>query len=272
MIQQKMISMTNLDKQTETEVDSQHLAMFLADYASLLLGCGATCIRIEKNTQRIAAACNHRLELVIMPTYVSVSVYQQILASGCSEVRKIAPCGTNFNLNAKLSRLSWMIADGEVTFSEALKLFGEIKGTQSTEKKEVLVLTSFANASFCRLFGGDITAMLIVFISTFAGYLLKQLMIDKKRDIRLTFFCSSFFSASLSAAGAIFNLGSTPEIAIATSVLYLIPGVPYINAVSDIIYKHYLCAFSRFMDAVILTACLSAGLCAGMLLLDINWY
>lgn len=84
--------------------------------------------------------------------------------------------------------------------------------------------------------------MLIVFISTLAGYRLKQIMLSDRRDVRLVFLCASFFSAALSAGGQLFGIGSTPEIALGTSVLYLIPGVPYINAVSDIIYKHYIVA------------------------------
>ena len=144
--------------------------------------------------------------------------------------------------------------------------------TKPTGKWEVLILTSFANAAFCRLFGGDWFAMLIVFVSTLTGYRLKQIMLEDGRDVRLTFLCASFFSASLSAGGYIFSIGSTPELALGTSVLYLIPGVPYINSVSDMIYRHYLCAFSRFLDAAVLTACLSVGLCTGMLLLGLKWF
>ena len=115
-------------------------------------------------------------------------------------------------------------------------------------------------------------AMLLVFLSTLAGYRLKQIMQDMKCDVRVTFICASFFSASLSAAGQIFGIGSTPDIAVGTSVLYLIPGVPYINSVSDLLYRHYLCALSRLMDAVVLTVCLSAGLYAGMFLLGLKWF
>ena len=97
-------------------------------------------------------------------------------------------------------------------------------------------------------------------------------MLDDGRDIRLAFLCASFFSATISAGGHIFEIGSTPEIALGTSVLYLIPGVPYINAVSDMIDRHYLCGFSRFIDALVLTACLSAGLCAGMFILGLKWF
>lgn len=247
-------------------------AAFLADYASMLLGCGATSIRIEKNTRRMACAFGVDFEIFIMPMHVSVSVWSKTPVDAIVVERMASRCGISFNLNAKLSRLSWEIADNQLDLYTSINRFEMICNTKPTGKLEVLILTSLANASFCRLFGGDAIAMLIVFISTVAGLRLKQIMLEDKRDVRLTFLCASFFSASLSAGGHIFNLGATPEIALGTSVLYLVPGVPYINSVSDMINRHYLCAFSRFLDAAVLTACLSVGLCAGMFLLGLKWF
>lgn len=253
-------------------VSIDDVAAFLADYASALLGCGATCIRIEKNTRRLAAAFGVNLEIAIMPAHVHVSVWRGDVCRACDVMRKVASGGISFNLNAKLSRLSWEVADNHLGYDAAVGQFNEIRQTKPTGSVEVLFLASLANASFCRLFGGDLVAMLIVFVSTLVGYRVKQVMLEDKRDVRLTFLCASFFSAAISAGGHVFNIGTTPEIALGTSVLYLIPGVPYINAVSDMIDRHYLCAFSRFADAAVLTACLSAGLCAGMLLLGLRWF
>lgn len=250
----------------------QETAAFLAEYASLLLGCGATCIRIEKNTRRMAEAFGVNLDIFIMPAHVTVSVWKTDRSQAKMAQRKTASCGISFDLNTRLSQLSWEVADNSLNLSAALERFECIKTAKPTGKWEVLMLTSFANAAFCRLFGGDWFAMLIVFVSTLTGYRLKQIMLEDGRDVRLTFLCASFFSASISAGGHIFHIGSTPELALGTSVLYLIPGVPYINAVSDMIYRHYLCAFSRFFDAAVLTACLSAGLCAGMLMLGLKWF
>lgn len=247
-------------------------ASFLAEYAALLSGCGATSIRIEKNTGRMARAFGVNFDIFIMPAHVSVSVWNTDRTEAIVAQSKTASCGISFTLNAALSRLSWEVSDNHLDISTTTGRFEKIRKTKPTGKWEVLILTSLANASFCRLFGGDWMAMLIVFVSTVAGYRLKQIMLEDNRDIRLTFLCSSFFSAALSAGGHIFNIGTTPEIAVGTSVLYLIPGVPYINSVSDMIYRHYLCAFSRFLDAFVLTACLSAGLCAGMLLLGLKWF
>ena len=41
-------------------------AAFLADYAALLSGCGATCIRIERNTRRMAESFGTAFDIVIM--------------------------------------------------------------------------------------------------------------------------------------------------------------------------------------------------------------
>lgn len=261
-----------LNPAATSEPDTHEVASFLAEYASWLLGCGSTCIRIEKNVGRMAEAFGMEADISIMPSHVQVAVWRGHSVDTCVVVHKIQRCGISFDLNAQLSRLSWKVADGKADFAAALALFGKIIKTRPTGKWEVLVLASLANASFCRLFGGDAVAMLIVFISTLAGYRVKQLMLGYKVDVRFTFLCASFFSSAISAGGYIFNWGGTPEIALGTSVLYLIPGVPYINAVSDMMDGHYLCAFSRFVDAAILTACLSVGLCAGMLLLGLRWF
>lgn len=247
-------------------------AVFLADYAALLSGCGATCIRIERNTRRMAETFGTGFDIVIMANHLTVTVWKENPADARIAVRRTADCGTSFSLNARLSRLSWEVADNRLDTTAAIERFEAIRLTKPTGKREVLLLTSAANASFCRLFGGDWAAMLIVFLTTLAGCRIKQIMLEDHRDIRLTFFCASLFSASLSAGGQIFGIGATPGIALATSVLYLIPGVPYVNSVSDMLYRHYLCGFGRFMDAAVLTVCLSAGLCAGMLIVGLKWF
>ena len=267
-MKEKANDMNNPDNSTVLK----ETAAFLAEYASLLLGCGSTCIRIEKNTRRMAEAFGVNIDIFIMPAHVTVSVWNTDRSQTEMAQRKTASCGISFDLNTRLSQLSWKVADNSLPLHTAVERFQCIKTTKPTGKWEVLILASFANAAFCRLFGGDYFAMLIVFVSTLTGYRLKQIMLEDGRDVRLTFLCASFFSASISAGGHIFNIGSTPELALGTSVLYLIPGVPYINSVSDMIYRHYLCAFSRFLDAAVLTACLSAGRCAGMLMLGLKWF
>lgn len=246
--------------------------IFLSEYAACLLGCGATCARIEKNTRRISEALGVDTEMTIMPSHIHLSVWDKEHTESFTNIKRIHKAVISFKINTLLSKLSWKIADEKIGLQEARSLFAEIVRVPPENQRLVLLLASFANASFCRLFGGDLVSMLIVFVATGIGYRIKQIMLEEKMDVRLVFFCAAFVSSVIAACGHLFNWGETPEIALGTSVLYLIPGIPYINSVSDMLDGHYICSFSRFMDAAILTACLSTGMCGGLLLMDLSWF
>lgn len=248
----------------------REISLFISDYAALLLGAGATCIRIEKNVMRISETLGVTSILTIMPAHVNLTVWDKEQTVSFTNMKKVYKMGPNFNINTQLSRLSWEIADNKIGFKEAVKRLTDIKSLPSEKKWLVLILVSMANAAFCRLFGGDAISMLIVFISTFAGFRLKQILIEYKWDNRIITLSSAFVSAVISAGGHLFGWGSTPEIALGTSVLYLIPGIIYINSVSDLIAGHYVCAFSRFSEALLLTISLSLGLCCGIFLMGLN--
>jgi len=246
--------------------------LFLSDYAAVLCGCGATCVRLEKNVYRMAEALGIKVDMSIMPSHITMTGWNMSEDESFSLVRTIRHAAISFDMNTQLSKLSWDLTDGKCSYDEALSRFETIKHLKPANKWMVLVLTSLANASFCRLFGGDLVSMLVVFISTVCGYRIKQIMLEDKMDVRFTFVCSSFFSAVLSAGCHVFGWGDTPEIALGSSVLYLVPGIPYINSVSDMLDGHYLCAFSRLMNGVVLTACLALGLICGLIILNISLF
>lgn len=241
--------------------------MFLARYSAWMLGCGATCIRLEKNIGRIAAAYGLSVETTIMPRHVHLTVIDRADGSVFTSIATVEHTPISFDINTRLSQLSWEIADGRIGFEPALKRLDSLSGADTRNQAAVTLLVALANASFCRLFGGDITAMAIVGIATLCGYWLKLFLLGRGTDVRLTFMLCAFVSAVLGASDSLFALGSTPAIATGTSVLYLIPGIPFLNSFSDMLYRHYICAFSRLMDALVLTCCISFGLCCGMALM-----
>lgn len=251
---------------------AREVCMFISQYSAWLYGCGATCIRLEKNVQRIAAAYGTRVELSIMPRHIHVSVWDNRSEEAVTAVVSVRCVPVSFDMNTRLSELSWAIADGRIGFEDAHAEMADIVEGDSQNKWLVLLLASVANASFCRLFGGDAVAMVVVFIATLAGYYLKQILLDKGWDVRAVFMACSFVSSVLGATGILFSLGNTPFIALGTSVLYLVPGIPLLNSFSDMLYRHYVCAFSRFVDAVVLTCCLSIGLCGGMMFMNVGMF
>lgn len=252
--------------------DRRQACLFVADYAARLYGCGATCTRVQMNVDRIMGAWGLNLDLTIMPGIIHLTHRDDGTEQSQMYTKKVPHMGISFYKNTRLSRLSWEIADGQVTPEEALQEYDRIIAAPPTNKWLVLVLASLANMSFCRLFGGDAASMAVVFLATFAGFRLKQMLLDEHVDDKAVFAACAFFSSVIAASGYVFDIGATPEVALGTSVLYLIPGIPYINCVSDMIQGQYILAFSRFMHAVTLTFCLSVGLAAGILLLNLRMF
>ena len=121
-----------------------------------------------------------------------------------------------------------------------------------------LILVGLANASFCRLFGGEWCAVGIVFTATLLGFYLKQRMQAKGFNHYVIFIASAFAASMYASVAMIFD--TTSEIAIATSVLYLIPGVPLINGVIDIVEGHVLNGIARLTSALMLIVCIAVGL------------
>ncbi len=104
-----------------------------------------------------------------MPKHVSVTLSKPCY--GRSEVftNKISECGINFSLNAELSALSWNIRDVKQTLASAELKFRHIISANYSNDGKILVLASLANASFCRLFGGDSVSMAVVFLPLLPG-------------------------------------------------------------------------------------------------------
>lgn len=252
--------------------DNNALARFLADYSAWILGCGATCIRTEKNVQRIAAEFGFSAIIAVYPDSVEVIMRNnsgECVSTAMAEHMKIP---ISFALNTSLSRLSWDVADGKLSFHQMLEAFRRIIHTPRSHTWRLPIVVAIANASFCRLFGGDPMAMLIVAIATLAGFSLKIFLFGRNYDTRLVVFLCALISSLIGGIDYIFSFGTTPAIALGTSILYLVPGIPFINSFSDLICRHYISAIGRFFDATILTICLSAGLCAAMFLIHAGMF
>ena len=78
-------------------------------------------------------------------------------------------------------------------------------------------------------------------------------------------FVISAFIASLCATVSL-RFDCTAEIALATSPLFLVPGVPLINGVVDILEGHILIGFSRLVNALLLIVCIAIGLSATLIM------
>lgn len=123
-----------------------------------------------------------------------------------------------------------------------------------------LFFISLANASFCSLFGGDIFGAIFVFLGTLCGLILRYFLTKIKIDLRVQYVICAFISSYIVYLGIVFSYIQKADIALGSSILYLIPGVFFINSIIDILKDHIIMGISRIISVVILVCCIAAGI------------
>lgn len=246
-----------------TKENVVEIADFIARYLSYMLGAGVHTSRVVRNSKRLGSALG--VEVSIHTSQKTATLTVKDGQSIDTRVLDIPAFPISFEWNADLSALSWAAYDKKMSLDEIKARFDELVVKPKMNPVFVLFMVSLANASFCRLFGGDIWAMLITFTATMIGFFTRQHLTRRKVNHYIVFIVSAF-GASICASTAL-TLGiDTAEIALATSVLYLVPGVPLINGVIDITDGHIQIGISRLVNALMLIVCIAIGMSATLML------
>lgn len=252
-------------KENMTQEYIGEIADFISRYASFMLGAGVHTSRVVRNSKRIGEALGTEVRIHTSQKTATLTVCEKNGTLMNTRVVDIPGYPISFEWNADLSALSWAAYDNDMSLDAIRHKFEEIVSKPRINPYFVLFMVGLANASFCRLFGGGVWAMLIVFTSTLIGFYVRQHLTRRKVNHYIVFIVSAFV-ASLCASSAL-SLGiDSAEIALATSVLYLVPGVPLINGVIDITDGHIQIGISRLVNALMLIVCIAIGMSGTLML------
>lgn len=252
----------------KTSTELTQIADFVAEYATYLLGSGVHTSRVIRNSRRIGKSQGIDIQLSAFQKSIVMTAHDDSTGENITRVVGIPALPISFERNSDLSALSWKAVDEHLSLDEIRARYERLITKPSIDPIFVLLTVGLANASFCRLFGGDWTAMSIVFTSTLVGFAAKQRMQAHKVNHFIIFILSAFI-ASLCASAAL-SFDCTAEICLATSPLFLVPGVPLINGIIDILDGHVLIGFSRIVNAMSLIVCIAVGLSMTLIMVKDN--
>ncbi|WP_172199104.1 threonine/serine exporter ThrE family protein [Campylobacter sp. RM16188] len=240
--------------------DIQEVTDFLIDYAAKMLSIGTYTARIDRCVSRIAHAYGYDVSLTIFVKHFTISVMDPNDNSiRRTYVKSSATMPISFNLISELSALSWQIYDEQISLKRARSFFNEIISHTKRNFGVSLILMSFANSAFCKLFGGDIGSMASVFVATFIGFYLRHLFSKFGINLKIQYIIVSFISSFIAYLGVYLGVSNTPDVAIGSSILFLMPGVLLINSVFDILNENTLVGISRGLNTGLLIICIAIG-------------
>jgi len=255
----------------QQEPTIEQAAVLLIDNASALMSSGAHTMRIIQNVSRMAEIFGYEMDLSVFQMSIMMTIVnKKDPGKLLTQIRKIKPLHLNFTIVSELSALSWDTYDKKLPFEVVSSNCYRIINQKRMNSWLVLFLVAIANASFCGLFKGDLTSMIFVFFATLAGFFVRQGLMKKNINHLIVFTTSAFVASMFAGLGYVLHVGHTPEIALASSVLFLIPGVPLINSILDILQGHILTGMARLVNATSLIVCIAIGLFTSMLILGLE--
>ena len=240
--------------------DIQILTDFLAGYTSAMVSAGTYTARVEKCVDRVARRYGYDVSVTIFVKYFTISVMDSADNSLRRTYVKKIPLGqVSFNRISELSSLSWRILDENLSLDEAKEQFDGVMCIGANKFASSLILISFANAAFCRLFGGDAGSVACVFFATLVGYSLRFALAKMGVNLKIQYVLVSFVVSFIAYLGVFYGFTHTSDVAIGSSILFLMPGVFLINSVFDIINDNTLVGISRAVSTGILILCIAVG-------------
>ncbi|WP_281189828.1 threonine/serine exporter family protein, partial [Vibrio diabolicus] len=105
---------------------------------------------------------------------------------------------------------------------------------------------------------------IMTFLASAGGMIVRQEIGHRHFNPLLNFAATAFVTTLISAQAEIYQIGNLPTVAMASSVLMLVPGFPLINSVADMLKGHINMGIARFVMASLLTLATCLGIVAAM--------
>uniref|UniRef100_A0AB33INA6 Threonine/serine exporter family protein n=1 Tax=Prevotella sp. GTC17253 TaxID=3236793 RepID=A0AB33INA6_9BACT len=251
----------------------------LLDTGCLLMSSNADTARIARNMKRVAAFLGIIEE--DMHIYFNFNI---LMVNVCIDGRlysKYQRCdkhGINMATITAISKLSWLAIKEDYSLEQYEQALNAIKERKNSYTDwQVAACSGFACGGFCIQFGCDWTAFFYASIAAMLGMRLKTYLNKKGSNTYINITLSAFVATLIAWLFAKFSLSTelmtampdmlasilhtdTPWHPLMACTLFIVPGVPIINVVSDMLTNYVQIGITRAVITLMFVLAMAFGI------------
>ncbi len=228
----------------------------------LLMESAADTNRIERNMKRVAAYMGipeEKLHLDIRWTMLMVDVSDE--THSYSKFQKCEKHAVNMTTLSQVSKLSWRAIEEDYSLERYEEELEKIaKAPRNYAPLLVALGAGFACGGFCKLFGGDWFAFFFASICAFIGIRTRTHAIEFGINHYMSIAIAAFIATCLAYATTLTGWSDTPYHPLLACALFIVPGVPLINFVDDMIDNHLLIGITRAANTAMMLGAMTVGI------------
>ncbi|HDX1178173.1 TPA: threonine/serine exporter ThrE family protein [Pasteurella multocida] len=258
--------MTSTSSQ-ETE-RQREITRLCVQVAQLLLQHGAESAIVVQMAHRLGLALGvDSVECALTPNAIILTTLSQ---DHCiTTVRKNQDKGINMQVVTEVQRI---VITAERKIYDMQQVHAKLARIKPLKYNRyfVMLMIGLSCANFAHLSGGDALVSLVTFLAATLAMYVRQSLAARHYNPLIVFAVTAFVASLIAGIALKYNIGNQPQIALASSVLLLVPGFPLINALADILKGHINMGIARWTLATILTFGACLGIVFALSLLGIT--
>ena len=211
--------------------------------------------RIVRNMKRTAAYLGipeEKLHINVSFTMLMVNVSDGDYSF--TKFQRIEGHGVNMTAISEVSKLSWRAIENDYTLDQYEEELEKIrKKKRNYTPWQVAIGAGFACGGFCIQFGCDWVAFLYASIAAILGMRLRQVCNESGLNHYMEIAISAFVATIIAWT-------STPWHPLLACALFIVPGVPLINFVDDMLDNYIQVGIVRAVNTLLMVAAMAFGI------------
>lgn len=237
----------------------------------LLLKTGQMLVESAADTNRIIRNMNRVAAFLGLPeehlhVYVQFNMLMVNLSDGEHSFTKFQRCtkhGINMETISRISKLSWKAIDEDYSIDRYGEELEQIrKRPRNYTHLQVAIGTGFACGGFCIQFGCDWTAFFYASFAAAIGMYLRGWLLRRGFNNYIGIAVAAFVSTLLAFLTTWLpdTWTSTPLHPLLACALFIVPGVPLINFVDDMLDNYIQVGLTRAINTFLMIVAMSFGI------------
>lgn len=247
------------------QTEQRKITRLCIQCALFLLQHGAESALVEELSTRLGLALG--MDSVESAISSNAIVLTTIKDGQClTSTRKNSDRGINMHMVTEVQHIVIMAEHKLLDADDVEKRFAHIKPLRYP-RWLVVTMVGLSCACFCKLNNGGWDGAFVTLCASTVAMYVRQILTSRSLHPQLNFCITAFVATTVS--GLMLRLptfSATPTVAMAASVLLLVPGFPLINAVADMFKGHINTGLARWAIASLLTLATCIGVVMAMTL------
>lgn len=225
----------------------------------ILLESGAEIFRVEETIDRICRYYGVDSENAFVLSNGIFATAGNEREQYYAKVQHIPVSGARLNRVAAVNQLSREIEEGRYTVEQVQECLRQIRNMPGKTNRVQIVAAGVGSGAFCYLFGGNLRDSAAAFM---AGFLL-YIFILYLGAPHFSKIISNIVGGAMVTLISVFmyqiSVGEHLNQMIIGSIMPLIPGISFTNAIRDIADGDYIAGSVRMLDAILVFLCIAMG-------------